>query len=161
MSDWNANHELVKALLSLVVSLGTVAATVLVAWAFGQRLSFRWQVRQKRRELQMSASEQFYSAYGAFFSVWKLWNQLDRKVTSFDDRRWELHKSAANAEATVEGTLVKISSELLLNPRQIIELALFRQGFQRLRQAICNDHQLNWDSSQHPEYIAFKRLASH
>lgn len=160
MSDWNSKQEIIKALLSLAVSLGTLAATLATAWAFGQRLSFHWSVRQKRRELQMSASQQFYSAYGEFFSIWKLWSRIDRKASNFDDRRWELHRDAATAEATVEGTLVKISSELVLKQTQIIELALFRQGFQQLRQSIREDQELNWRSSQHPEYVAFKCLAT-
>jgi len=160
MHDWIYAHELIGALLSLGVSLVTLGATLAAAWAFGQRLTFQWNIRQKRRELQMSASQQFYAAYGEFFSIWKLWNRLDRKEIGFDDRRWDLHKRAASAEATVEGTLVKVSSELILDPARIAELAMFRQGFQQLRQSIRSDVELAWGYSEHPQYLAFKLLAA-
>ena len=70
-------------------------------WIIGLRLTYKWNVRQKRRELQLSATHQFYAAYGEFFAVWKLWNRLDRSSKSLDDRQWELHKRAAAAEAVI------------------------------------------------------------
>ena len=125
----------------------------------GTRLTYSWNVRQKRREIQLSSSQQFYSAYGEFFAVWKLWNCLDRSSPTFDDRRWELHQRAATAEATIEGTLVKLSSELNLNEEQIVTLGRFRQAFQQLRQSIREDRQLPWPSSEHAAYRSFKILA--
>ena len=79
------------------------AATVLLAWAVGNRLSARWAMRQKRREETRVAANEFYRLYGEFFAVWKLWNySLDD--TDYSDKtaqRWELLKRAAAAEAGV------------------------------------------------------------
>ena len=98
------DSEAIRALYSLLVS----SVTLLLGWLVGQRLTYRWNIRQKRREAQLSTTQQFYSAYGEFFAVWKLWNRLGGDDSAREDRRWELHKRAAAAEAAVEGTLVKL-----------------------------------------------------
>lgn len=132
MEDWNSWHEAIKASYSLIVSVVTLG----LGWLVGQALTYRWNVRQKRREAQISATQQFYAAYGEFFAVWKLWNRLDRSSESRDERQWELHKRAAAAEAVVAGTLVKLASELTLDDQQVAILGRFRQAFQQLRQSI-------------------------
>lgn len=155
MADWNLNHELIKAILST----SSAAVVLALTWLVGQRLTYEWNVRQKRREIQLAASQQFYAAYGEFFAVWKLWNRLDRDAASADERQWELHRRAAAAEAIVEGTLVKLSSELVLDEGQIGSLGRFRQAFQQLRQSIRKDQILPWKNSECPEYRAFKSHA--
>ena len=102
MQDWNPWHEAIKTAYSVVGS----ALVLALGWLVGQRLTYAWSVRQKRREFQLSSAQQFYLAYGEFFAVWKLWNRLDCPASVFDERRWELHKRAAAAEAIIEGTLV-------------------------------------------------------
>jgi hypothetical protein len=154
MQDWNPWHEAIKALYSLIIAIVTLG----LGWFIGQALTYRWNVRQKRREVQLSATQQFYGAYGEFFAVWKLWNRLDRACQAADERQWELHKRAAAAEAVIEGTLVKLSSELELDDLQLATLGRFRQAFQQLRQSIRQDRVLGW-SYEHPEYRAFKELA--
>jgi hypothetical protein len=156
MSDWNPIHEAINTLFGLV---GTVIV-LFAGWFVGQRLTYLWNVRQKRREFQLAASQQFYSAYGEFFATWKLWNRLERNLPEFEARRWELLKRAAAAEATVEAILVKLSSEHTLSPREIETLGLFRQAFQHLREAIREGSVLSWTTSEHPEYSAFKGLAT-
>lgn len=155
MSDWNLQHEIIKAVLS------TISAAVLLglSWLIGQKLTYQWNLRQKRRELQLSALQQFYVAYGEFFAVWKLWNRTQATDHSYEDRVWELHKRAAAAEAIVEGTLVKLCSELKLEPDQIEMLAAFRQSFQQLRQSIRNRTVLPWFTSETPAYREFKKSA--
>jgi hypothetical protein len=155
MPDWNPIHEVIKTLLSLA---STVIA-LLVGWFVGQRLTYAWNVRQKRREFQLAASQQFYVAYGEFFATWKLWSRLNREAGEFEGRRWELHKRAVAAEATIEGILVKLSAELTLNDQEIETLGSFRQAFQRLRQAIREGRDLSWTTSESPEYRTFKGLA--
>ena len=71
--NWNINHELIKGLISGASGLVLLVLT----WLIGQRLSYEWGVRQKRRELQLASLQEFYGAYGEFFAVWKLWNRLD------------------------------------------------------------------------------------
>jgi hypothetical protein len=153
--DWNLVHELIKAGFSLVSAIVVLA----LGWGIGQRLTYKWNVRQKRRELQLSASQQFYVAYGEFFAVWKLWNRLDRTANGFEERRWELHKRSAAAEAIIEGILVKLSSELTLEDDDLNVLGCFRQAFQQLRQTIREDRHLPWPNSECPPYRTFKTLA--
>ena len=108
--DWNPWHEAIKASYTLIVSIVTLG----LGWIVGQALTYRWNIRQKRRELQLSATQQFYAAYGEFFAVWKLWNRLDRSSDSaIGERQWELHKRAAAAEAVIEGTLVTFRRKIL------------------------------------------------
>ena len=136
MEDWNPWHEAVKA----GYSSAAVILVLAVGWLFGQRLTYVWNIRQKRRELQLTASQQFYAAYGEFFAVWKIWNRLDHQAPSFDDRRWELLIRAAGAEAIIEGMLVKLSAEVTLESSQIETLARFRQAFQQLRESVRDSH---------------------
>jgi len=94
-----------------VCTNGPVNQTVILAGIGTTGLS---RIRQKRRELQLSATQQFYAAYGEFFAVWKLWNRLDRSSDSaIGERQWELHKRAAAAEAVIEGTLVTFRRKIL------------------------------------------------
>ncbi len=156
MGDVDVTQEAVKSLFSI----GTSAVVLCLGWLVGQRLTYSWNLKQKRREIQLSSTQQFYIAYGEFFAVWKLWNRLDRTDSDFGDRRWELHKRAAAAEAVIEGTLVKVSSELTLTEEQLCLLGQFRQGFQQLRQSIRMNRELSWSNSAHPEYEVFKTLTS-
>jgi len=155
VQNWNPLHEAINASYSIAGAI----IVLFLGWFVGQRLTYLWNVRQKRREFQLSASQQFYVAYGEFFATWKLWDRLDRTAEGFEERRWELHKRAAAAEAIIEGTLVKLSSELTLGDEQIDSLGRFRQAFQQLRQAIRKDCALSWSSSEDPEYKTFKILA--
>lgn len=157
MQDLAPLQEAIKA----AYSFGTSALVLCLGWFIGLRLTYAWNMRQKRREFQLSSAQQFYLAYGEFFAVWKLWNRLDRAASAsvLEERSWELHKRAAAAEAIIEGTLVKLSSELRLSDEQLDTLGCFRQAFQQLREAIREGHDLAWDSSEAPKYKAFKTLA--
>lgn len=143
-------------------AIGPVA-TVLLAWAVGNRLSAAWAIRQKRREEARAAANEFYRLYGEFFAIWKLWNYSLKAAEAPDHtaRGWELLKRSAAAEAGIEALLVKLTSERHLDAGDLEALGRFRQGFQSLRQSIRNGQKLDWWSSDHPEYVAFKRLASH
>jgi hypothetical protein len=147
MNDWSIRHELIKAAISGISGV----CLLILTWLVGQR--------QKRRELQLSSLQQFYVAYGEFFAVWKLWNRLERDVASFEDRRWELLKRAAAAEATIEGTLVKLSLELNLDEDDVTSLGRFRQAFQQLRESIRDNQILPWLYAGCPEYKTFKALS--
>lgn len=111
----NLSQELIRSGLTLGVSL----VTLTFGWLVGQSLTYRWNVRQKQREIQLSLSQAFYSAYGEFFAVWKLWNRRDEKSTFAEERQWELLKRAAAAEATIEAMLVKVAAERDLKGDQL------------------------------------------
>jgi hypothetical protein len=137
-------------------------ATVLLAWAVGNRIAARWAMRQKRRDEARASANEFYRLYGEFFAVWKLWNYSlkDPSRGGATDRHWELLNRASAAEAGVEALLVKLTSERILDQADRNALGRFRQGFQTLRQSIRDGQPLDWRSSEHIEYAAFKMLAS-
>ena len=151
--DWKPDAA--KALMNLLVALLTLGA----GWVVGQRLSFRWAIRQKKRESLLAATNQFHAAYGEFFVAWKLWNRLDRDDPSYTERRWQLLQQAAHAEASTESILLKIVTEIRISAEEVQNLGRFRQAFQSLRQAIRDNERLDWPSSQHPQYVAFKKLS--
>lgn len=151
--DWTP--EILKALLNLSVALLTLGA----GWFVGQHLTYRWTIRQKKRELLLAATNQFHAAYGEFFIVWKLWNRLQDDNPSYADKQWQLLQQAARAEASAESILLKVVTELSVSGQDVELLGRFRQAFQSLRQAIRDDVKLDWQSAQHPQYVAFKTLS--
>lgn len=149
-------QELLRAAVSAI-------AGVAVAALVGQRVAAYWATRQKRRELAITAANDFYRLYGEFFAIWKLWNFLlkqDRTPEQAAAQQWELLERAAAAEAGVEAALVRLAVERRLDDRQRATAGRFRQGYQTLREAIRAGTPIGWQSSEHPEYVAFKRLAT-
>ncbi len=136
--------------------------TILLAWLVGHRLSAYWAERQKRREVVLTATNEFYKLYGEFFAVWKLWNYSIDQVedSTSGERRWKLHERAAAAEASMESMMVNLASERVLTEDQVATLGRFRQAYQSLREAIAVGKKLSWYFDEHPEYLAFKRLAA-
>jgi hypothetical protein len=118
----------------VVAGLGLAAA-----WLVGNRISVRWNLRQKEREQDLDAVGRFYATYGEFFAVWKLWSSFpDRggRVDAPDSERRELlHRSAA-MEGALEALLVKLAVERDLDVPARADLARFREGLQCLRESI-------------------------
>ena len=104
--DWKS--EVVKTLLNLAVAMLTLGA----GWFVGQSITYRWAIRQKKRELLLAATNQFDAAYGEFFVAMKLWNRLDQNDPSYSERRWQLLQQAAHSEASAESILLKILTEV-------------------------------------------------
>ena len=154
----NPEHlELLKAFLNLVVSTTTLA----LGWLVGLRLSAYWNLKQKQRELDLASANEFHKLYGEFFAIWKLWNFAIRQapeVSSVD--RSKIFERACAAEGQVESLFVRLASTRNLTEEQTAMLGRFRQGYQSLRQAIRDGRLIAWHSSSHPEYVAFKTLAT-
>ncbi|MGV9870578.1 hypothetical protein [Rhodococcus koreensis] len=143
---------------------GFIASVILLvlAWFIGNRLTYKWNLRQKRRELDLAAARSFHALYGEFFTVWKLWNYFVRDVGAEPLKgasRWDILKRACEAEGKLESTLVLLSCEHRLEPEDIETLGHFRQLYQQLREAIRDNYALEWDGSEHPDYVSFKTLA--
>jgi hypothetical protein len=148
-----------KAAPDLVVA----AVTGFVILLVGQRVAYVWAIRQKRREQNLLAAQEFEKLYGEFFSVWKLWNYYIRDVGATElpgASRWELLNRACTAEASVEATLIGLVSNRDLKEDTIPLLGQFRQTYQRLRESIRDNEALPWDSSNDREYIEFKTSAA-
>lgn len=149
--DWQ--QELLKAVLSIIVAIITLS----FGWLVGQRLTVYWAIRQKRRELELSAVNEFYRLYGEFFAVWKLWSYYlgfawaDDNLRFPDVTRWELLQRASAAEGALESLFVKLSSERKLFDEDIEVLGRFRQAYQTLRESIRDNENLGWYSQNHPE----------
>jgi hypothetical protein len=154
---WSLQQELLKAGLAG----GIAVITLGLGWFVGVRITATWALRQKRRELELSAATELYRLYGEFFAVWKLWNYHREGVVPLqaEDTRWELMKRAALVDAGFETLLVKVSSERIVGDALIAEAGLLRQGFQQLRTAIKYNQPLAWHSSEDAEYSEFKRVA--
>ena len=141
----------------------TPVVTVVLAVVVGQRLVARWGVWQKRRELALNATKDFYRSYGEFFAVWKLWNYSRAKLEAAcpTDCRWKLLERAVAAEAQVESLLVRLAAERPLNDKECEDAGKLRQAFQTLREAIRDGKQIPWVGDEVSEYKALKALSCH
>jgi hypothetical protein len=151
MSD--LSQELVRGGISLAVTLIGLG----VGWLVGQRLTYQWNLRQKRRESELATAQDLQRLYGEFFAIWKFWNGSARGKEPAIGQ--DLLCRAAEAEGLLERVLVKLATERHLSPADRDTLGKFRQGYQQLRRVINLGQPLEWRSSEDPEYLAFKRLA--
>lgn len=148
--------EFLKAVPGFTLSL----LTIVLGWFVGQKLTVRWNLYQKRRESDLASAETFHKLYGEFFAVWKLWNySLDPK-DGCTVTRSDLLVRACTSEGNMESLFVRISANRNLKDDEIAVLSRFRQGYQSLRESIRDNRGLDWYSSEHQEYKAFKILAN-
>ncbi len=150
--------ELFKTLLSIIV--------LLITWVVGMRILTFWEIKKKRKELDLVNSTEFHKLYGEFTTVWRLWkiywkNYVNKNESSekLSDLYWELLKRASAAEGGIEAILVKLSSERKLNSEEMETLGLFRQAFQQLRESIREKNNMDWQRES-PEYKLLKELTS-
>ncbi len=99
-------------LLNLVPVAVTIILTIILGGLVGNRLSVMWAIRQKRRELQLSAASQFYQLYGEFFAVWKLWSAIKDKAVPTDDSYPHDAGDCSGAPLEPRGTSKLSSSKL-------------------------------------------------
>jgi len=148
--------------VDLIKAVAGPLAAVGLAWLVGNRISAEWVLRQKRREQSIATAAEFYRLYGEFFALWKMCNYAFRDSKGDVDTAtlWDLMRRATALEASGEAILLRIASEVPLEARDVRSLGLFRQGLQQLRQSILKRKILGWSSSQHHEYLAFKRVSA-
>jgi hypothetical protein len=148
--------EIFKAALDLAVAVIALG----VGRSVGKRLVLYWNLRQKQRENDLAAAQEFHKLYSEFFAVWKLWNYHLEISPSDVEGRKELLSRACTAEGEVESLFVRLASSRSLGEEQIGLLGRFRQGYQSLREAIRDGKALDWRGSSDPKYLAFKKLAT-
>jgi hypothetical protein len=142
-------------LLTTLIFLG-------LGWVIGKRLTVLWSRRQKENEQDLDAARDFHALYGDFFALWKLWNYYVRDLGAEalpGASRWGLLDRACGSEAKLEATLVRLASERALTSKDVETLGRFRQRYQQLRESIRDNVPLEWDHSEHPDYVEFKTLA--
>jgi len=137
---------------------------LLLTWRFGQPIIARWDMRKKRRELDLALSNDFQRLFGEYKEIWRLWkaHYEATKPTSkqtigaaaVDTTRWELFARAAAAEGRVEAVFMKLAVDRPLSSRDLQMLGYFRQAFQILRQGIRDGEHLNY-SNNDPRYQLF------
>jgi hypothetical protein len=152
--------KLLEAGLNLLVALVVLG----LGWFIGQRLTLKWNLIQKQRETDITNLQEFYSLYGEFKEVSKVWRILKRKkkdsslVVPLEDR-WSLLNRACAVESKNEAILVKLATERNLETSALNDLGLFRQAFQQLRESIRDDKEVP-SASRGPEYVFFNNLAA-
>jgi hypothetical protein len=139
--------EFVKAIPTAVVAAGTLAA----GWGVTQRISTKWELYRRRRELDLTAVTQFYATYGEFFAIWKIWTTLpsrDDTVLVPAEQRRELLGRAASMEASLEALLIKLAVERKLENTDRRVLPCFREGVQCLRESIEDEVKIRVNRGQ-------------
>lgn len=137
-----------------------VALTVLGTAVIGQFIVAAWQMRNKRRELEIAAAGQLQHLYGEFKDIWRLWKIFRRQPPLFPEHaRYDLLRRATAAEAKVEALVMKLAVERALDEDDIRTIGLFKQGFQQLRQHIRDEQDMHFNY-KHPEYRLFNDLAA-
>jgi hypothetical protein len=162
---WITQERWDKLLDSAAVELPKLLTTLFslgFGWVIGKQLTVLWSRRQKQNEQDLDAARDFHALYGDFFALWKLWNYYVRDLGGEalpGASRWELLDRACRSEAKLESTLVRLASEKALTSKEIDTLGRFRQRYQQLRESIRDNVPLEWDHSQHPDYLELKTLA--
>jgi hypothetical protein len=150
--------EVVKFGFNLVLAVVTAS----LGWFVGLRLTISWNLRQKRRELDLDIVQQLHAIYGEFKEVIKAWRLAMRGSQDFtfpSTLRWELLARACALEAKYETILIKMASERLLTHQDRAQLGLFRQALQQARECIRDGVEIAF-ASRGPDYVFFNALAS-
>src|SRR6185295_12670046 len=82
---------------------------LLLTWFVGTRILHSWEIRKKKKELDISITSEFYKLYGEFTSVWRLWkvhydnyaNKASLSEKSLENY-WELLKRSSDVEGGME-----------------------------------------------------------
>jgi hypothetical protein len=151
--------------MSVSATLANVVGTVIVTGTVGALLTYFWHVRQKRREVTLAITSEFYKLYGEIIAVWKLWNywyeknNAKRDQSEVQDEKWELLQRATAASGGAEAILVRLAAERHLSPQDIAVLGSFRQASKTVRKAIEDNHPVPWYSDKAYGYLALKYLS--
>jgi hypothetical protein len=123
-----------------------------------------WNQATRRRELDLAAAAKFRETYGDWFAIWKEWEAVAAhppvERSSVQD---ELLRRATTVEGELETLLLKIATSRHLTAAEISRLGRFREGYQRLRDAIETDQDLPFRVQHYDEaieaYATFKALS--
>jgi hypothetical protein len=131
-----------------IIKFGLSILLLGLTWFVGQRILAGWDLRKKRRELDIVSTQRFQELIGEWKGVWRLWkvhkNSAKYSIDVPVGTRWELLTRAADAEGGVEAIISRLALERSLTNAECRYLGLFRQSFQQLREAIRGDSELTW-----------------
>lgn len=156
MMSWSNTMEFLK------TPPGTALLTLLLTWLVGSWISTFWTNRQKRKDGDIAAAKELYDLYGEFLAICKLWNRLDQVCgqVEVEAQRLKLLERASLLEGRFESLLLRLTCQLTWTDAGLDDLGLLRQTFQYPRWLITKGRPLPWSSSEHPQYLAFKRISS-
>jgi hypothetical protein len=153
----NVILEIIKTALSGV--------TMIFGWIAGQRIVAYWDMKKKRQDVDLALAAQFQRLYGDFKQISRLWRSVtyegkrNREVAFPEHFAADLLMKATAAEGSVESIIIKLATERTLTAEDIETLGLFRQAYQRLREAVRDGKDLNWTHGK-PEYHLYDDLAA-
>lgn len=155
--------EILKTGLNLLVALTTLGLT----WFIGQGLAVGWNLEQKRRETDIAILQEFYSLYGEFKEIGKIWRIIKKnyyqKYSNLEipppANYWLLLSRACAVEGKNEAIMVKLATERNLDESDLRALGLFRQAVQQLRESIRDKREIP-SFSRGTEYVFFNNLAA-
>jgi hypothetical protein len=148
--------ELLKTALSAIVTVGAL----LLTWFGGQKILDQWDLRKKRKEIDIQTAQRFHELVGEWKAVWRAWQFLKKTppkgspIVASPTARWDLFDRAAKAEGGIEAILLRLSIERQLCGCERKQLGLFRQSFQQLREAIRDDKGLAWNRGSKEYWFA-------
>jgi hypothetical protein len=126
--------EIIKTVLS--------GAIVVLGWVLGERIAACWDRRKKPQELDLTIAREFQELYGEFKDIPRLWRiyrydgPKKHTIELPKEMPVDLLRRASAAEGSIEAMIVKLSTERILDDGDIRTLGLFRQAYQKLREAI-------------------------
>lgn len=148
--------ELFKGALSGVATI----VTLLLTWIGGQQILGYWELRKRRKEMDIQSAQRFHDLIGEWKAIWRAWKYFKSSSVSANagafpaTARWDLLDRAARAEGGVEAILLRLAIERELCGCERTQLGLFRQSFQQLREAIRDDDELLWDRKSEVYWLA-------
>jgi hypothetical protein len=147
--------EGIKSLVSVLL--------LMLSWLVGQKIIARYDLIKKQRELDIAVARDFHKLYGEFKEVSRLW-----RIHTYSGQKpniklpasaaTDLLQRAAAAEGGVEAIIMKLATERVLGPLDIRALGLFRQAYQKLREAIRDSQPLEWTHGS-KEYHLYNEIA--
>jgi hypothetical protein len=174
----SVNHDVAQALIKSIPPALTVAVALLLGWFVGGRVTAAWELRRKRRELDLAAAEGFHKAYGEFFGIWKEWDAAVAGKFQNQSReivRQTLFVRACIAEGRVEALVAGLAAQRSLATDEARLLGCYRRAYQTLRTSLLSDRVVGtasdgskstlsetdeWYGSDVESYVEFKRLAA-
>jgi hypothetical protein len=172
------SNSLGSAIIDAVPALFIAVVTVLLGAVVGGRITTRWELAKKRREIDLAAADTFYNLHGEFYGLWRQWAAaLGNRFSTLDrqSHRFALFARACDAQARVEALVVKLAVERVLSDDERALLGCYRQAYRTLMRCLEADRTVgvgirderghivdfdDWTAADVASYQAFKELTA-
>lgn len=172
------SESLRSALTETIPAVLTAVVTVVLGAAVGGRITSRWELAKKRREIDLAAADAFYGLHGEFYGLWRQWSAvLGGRFATVDrqSHRHTLFTRACDAQARVEALVAKLAIERILGDDERALLGCYRQAYRTLMRCLRDDRPVGvgmldengqvvdfdeWNAADVASYQAFKELTA-